>query len=135
MFPLVPLAIKPAIRNCVMYTGARGHEIPEINDTQRYGEKFGCCGTNRVLKISAAVRRDRKTFRFWQRARRDRRAACPGSSLITAPSINRSRHERRAAERGWERESGLQSGTRDGKLESAREVKHTEIRESKIIAC
>lgn len=56
----------------------------------------------------------------------------PAGPLITAPSINRSRQE---AGRSRGKGSSLQSNAREGKLESAREVKYAEIRESKMIAC
>lgn len=61
----VPTAIKPVMRNCKETRGSRAvTKFPKINDTRRYAKSFGRCGTIRVTKISAAVRRDRRTFVF-----------------------------------------------------------------------
>jgi len=76
------------------------------------------------------MRRDRGTFVFGAEPGAARHTARP-DLFITVPSINRSATRSKSRGKG----SSLQSSTREGKLESAREVKHVEIREPKMIAC
>lgn len=85
--PFVPVAIKPTICNCEGTRTRAVTKFPKLTTPTKVCEKFGCCGTIRVSKISAVVHCDRKTFVFWQRARSDRPASLYLESSLLSPLL------------------------------------------------
>lgn len=103
-------------------------KFPKLTAPQRHAKSLGCCSTIRVPKISTAMRRDRGTFVFGKEPGTVRRTTRSKLLSLLLRLIDRGRSRGKGS-------SSLRSSAREGKLESAREVKHAEIRESQMIAC